>query len=65
MISLRHVSKAYDQGRRFAIRDASLEIATHAFVAVIGDSGSGKTTMLNLLGGLDRETLGSESWRAP
>jgi osmoprotectant transport system ATP-binding protein len=49
MISLRHVSKAYDQGRRFAIRDASLEIATHAFVAVIGDSGSGKTTLLKTI----------------
>jgi len=49
MISLRHVSKAYDQGRRFAIHDASLEIATHAFVAVIGDSGSGKTTLLKTI----------------
>ena len=41
-----------------ALRGVSLEIPRADFVAIMGSSGSGKSTMLNLLGALDRPTGG-------
>ena len=49
MISLRQVSKSFDGGRTFAVREVTLEVAERAFVAIIGDSGSGKTTLLKMI----------------
>nr|WP_240324747.1 ABC transporter ATP-binding protein [Trinickia diaoshuihuensis] len=42
-----------------AVRDSSVDIVSGRFTVLCGASGSGKTTMLNLLGGLDRATSGS------
>lgn len=42
-----------------ALRGVSLSVAKGEFVAIMGSSGSGKSTMLHLLGGLDRPTSGS------
>ena len=39
-----------------ALRGVSLSVAQGEFVAIMGTSGSGKSTMLHLLGGLDRPT---------
>ena len=41
-----------------ALRGVSLSVARGEFVAIMGTSGSGKSTMLHLLGGLDRPTSG-------
>ncbi len=41
-----------------ALRGVSLSVAKGEFVAIMGTSGSGKSTMLHLLGGLDRPTSG-------
>jgi putative ABC transport system ATP-binding protein len=41
-----------------ALAGASLAVAKGEFVAIMGSSGSGKSTMLHLLGGLDRPTSG-------
>jgi putative ABC transport system ATP-binding protein len=41
-----------------ALRGVSLSVAKGEFVAIMGSSGSGKSTMLHLLGGLDRPTSG-------
>ena len=55
MLSLRNVSKSYSGPRRKTVlRDISLELAAGEYVAVMGESGIGKSTLLNLIAGLDR-----------
>ena len=60
LISLDQVWKIYDLGevRVEAMRGISLEIPKGQLVAIMGASGSGKSTMLNILGCLDRPTRG-------
>lgn len=57
-IELQGVSKSFDQGRAFAVRDVSLRIAQGAFVAVVGPSGSGKTTTLKMINRLAEPSSG-------
>jgi osmoprotectant transport system ATP-binding protein len=49
LIRLERVSKSFDGGRSFAVRDVSLAVPHGAFVAIVGDSGSGKTTTLKTI----------------
>lgn len=61
MIQLKNLSKVYGKegGQQVrALDQASLTIAKGEFVAIIGASGSGKSTMMNILGMLDRPTSG-------
>ena len=60
LISLDQVWKIYDTGevRVEAMRGISLEIPKGQLIAIMGASGSGKSTMLNILGCLDRPTRG-------
>lgn len=59
-ISFQNVSRIYETPAEpvAALRDISLEIEYGAFAAIIGASGSGKTTFLNLAAGLDEPTQG-------
>jgi osmoprotectant transport system ATP-binding protein len=59
MISVQRVSKSFDRGRGFAVRDVSLDIAARVFVAIVGDSGSGKTTLLKMINRLVDPDSGS------
>jgi energy-coupling factor transporter ATP-binding protein EcfA2 len=61
MYKLTGVSKIYQKGRRTipAVRDLDLVIPGGEWLAVQGRTGHGKTTLLQLLGGLDRPTSGS------
>ena len=54
-IELRGVSKVYRMGevKIEALSDMSFYIAKGEFVVVVGPSGAGKTTVLNILGGMD------------
>lgn len=60
LLELNHVSKIYQSGdeKLFALKDVSLTIERGQFVAIIGASGSGKSTMMNILGALDRPSEG-------
>jgi putative ABC transport system ATP-binding protein len=60
MIRVEDAHKYYDLGaaRVHALRGVSLEVAAGEFVAVMGASGSGKSTFMNILGCLDRPTSG-------
>jgi ABC-type lipoprotein export system ATPase subunit len=53
------VVKAFDDGRIRALDGVSFRIAAGEFVALTGPSGTGKSTLLNLIGLLDRPDSGS------
>lgn len=61
VVRLEGVSKSYGRGEltATALAGVSLAIARHSWVAVVGPSGHGKSTLLQLIGGLDRPTDGA------
>ena len=61
MIDLVGVSKRYQVGSVTvpALDNIDLHIGDGEFVVILGASGSGKTTMLNLIGALDKPTSGT------
>lgn len=61
MYELRSVSKRFQNGRQTvtALQDVDLDIARGEFVVIQGPTGHGKTTLLQMLGALDRPSSGS------
>jgi putative ABC transport system ATP-binding protein len=61
MYTLNNVTKDYPKGRSVvhALRGVNLEIADGSWLSIQGPTGHGKSTLLQLLGGLDRATSGS------
>jgi osmoprotectant transport system ATP-binding protein len=59
MISLKHVSKSFDGGQHYAIRDVSLEVREGETLVLLGSSGCGKTTLLKLINRLLDPTSGT------
>lgn len=60
VIKLDHISKEYitESGKQMVLNNIDLVVFKGEFVGVIGDSGCGKTTLMNLIGGLDIPTNG-------
>ena len=60
MLKLRSIVKDYQAGDAtvHALRGVSLNFRESEFVAILGHSGCGKTTLLNIIGGLDHYTSG-------
>jgi len=63
LIELKGIQKEYktDAGPFLALKGIDLKIKSGEFVGVIGKSGSGKSTMINMITGIDRPTAG-EVW---
>jgi len=61
MIELQNITKIYDIGevKVAALNDISFSCEKGEFISIMGHSGSGKSTMMNVLGCLDRPTSGS------
>ena len=57
--NLRREFRGGDGSTITAVNDANFAVADGVFASVIGKSGAGKSTMLGLLGALDRPTSGS------
>ena len=60
LIEVKHAVKTYQMGDEtfYAMNDISFSIEKGEFVAIMGASGSGKSTCMNLLGTLDKPTSG-------
>ncbi len=61
LIDIRNLYKIYNEGKESEVRaldGVSLQIDKGEFVAIVGQSGSGKSTMMNVLGCLDIPTYG-------
>ena len=60
MLKLKNITKTYISGNEKveALKGIDLEFRESEFVSILGQSGCGKTTLLNIIGGLDRYTTG-------
>ncbi len=60
MLKLKNIVKEYPTGdeKVIALRDINIEFRRNEFVSILGHSGCGKTTLLNIVGGLDQYTTG-------
>src|ERR1700712_5246184 len=60
MLSLQHVSKYYQVGgaKNFVLNDINLEVDEGEFISIMGPSGSGKSSLLNIIGMLDEPSDG-------
>ena len=60
MLAIRNLSKSYAGARtRTVLRNIQLDLAVGEYIAVMGESGIGKSTLLNLVAGLDKPDAGS------
>ena len=60
MLKLKNITKNYESGDTVveALKGIDIEFRKNEFVSILGQSGCGKTTLLNIIGGLDRYTDG-------
>jgi len=60
MLKLKNITKVYKSGDEEvkALKGVDIEFRESEFVSILGQSGCGKTTLLNIIGGLDRYTDG-------
>jgi putative ABC transport system ATP-binding protein len=61
VIQLQNVYRSYEMGEQVlnALDGVHVDISRNEYVAIVGSSGSGKSTMMNIIGCLDRATKGN------
>lgn len=66
ILTTENLKKIYEtpSGKVYALDGVSVSVSEGEFIAVVGSSGSGKTTFLNMIGGLDRPTSGQVQIRS-
>jgi putative ABC transport system ATP-binding protein len=62
LIRLEAVGRIYDDGAVVALRDIDLSIYPGECVGILGHSGSGKSSLIHILGGCDTPTTGRVYW---
>ncbi|CUI00058.1 ABC transporter ATP-binding protein [Leisingera aquaemixtae] len=65
ILEFRKVSKSFSEGtsRTQVLKNISLSVQEGEFLVLLGFSGTGKTTLINLMAGLDRPSQGTASYR--
>ena len=58
LITLERVSRSFDRGRSFAVRDVTVNLFSGETLAIVGESGSGKTTTIKMINRLLEPTAG-------
>ena len=60
LVSVRNVNKVFRKADEevYALRDVSLDVYRREYLSTMGPAGSGKTTLFNMVGALDRPTSG-------
>jgi ABC-type lipoprotein export system ATPase subunit len=60
LIEARNLVKTYGEGEAltYALKDVSIKVYEHDFLVILGGSGSGKSTFLNMIGAIDNVDSG-------
>ena len=58
LIQAKNISKSFDKGAHFALKNVSVGIDTGEFIAIIGLSGAGKSTFLRAINGTSELSAG-------
>jgi len=58
MLQIESLSKSFDKGKTFALKDVSFSLKEGDVYAIVGESGSGKTTLIRLIAGLETPDSG-------
>ncbi|BDS10356.1 ABC transporter ATP-binding protein [Aureispira anguillae] len=59
ILSIKNLSKSYNWGKEYALKDVNFALKEGSICAIVGESGSGKTTLLRLIAGLERPNSGT------
>lgn len=59
LLTVENLKKLYKSSNTLALKNVSFEVQEKEFVAIMGESGSGKSSLLNIIATLDKPTEGT------